>query len=189
MRFADLQKERPRCRAEYFERLHGIIALPDISNLFSLTTKRVTDLVLEQSREVFRQSGIELDAKMTSIITLIHQAGEPLTSTTLAAKSGLSRQLVESRLRKLMSEGYLEEAPDPSDLRKRLYSISAQKGVDVARVLAVTAAIEDAYEALWAELGLDLQQALRDLESRLGAKPLLARLAELEPGHLQKERR
>jgi DNA-binding MarR family transcriptional regulator len=162
---------------------------PDVSNLFSLTTKRVTDLVLEQSREVFRESGIELDAKMTSIITLIHQAGEPLTSTTLATRTGLSRQLVESRLRRLVSDGYLKEAPDPTDLRKRLYSISEQKGVDVARVLAVTANIEEAYEALWAELGLDLQQSLKELEKRLEARPMLVRLAELEPGHLQKERR
>lgn len=162
---------------------------PDVSNLFSLTTKRVTDLVLEESRRVFRESGIELDAKMTSIITLIHQADEPLTSTTLAARTGLSRQLVESRLRRLVADGYLEVARDPADLRRRIYSISDQKRVDVARVLATTADFEEAYEALWAELGIDLQRALEELEKGLAAKPLLARLAELKPEYLEYQKK
>lgn len=158
---------------------------PEISNLFSLTTKRVTDLVLEQSRQVFRKTGIELDAKMTSIITLIHLAGEPLTSTTLAAKTGLSRQLVESRLRRLVADGYLKVAPDPADLRKRLYRISAEKAPDVDRVLASIADFEDVYEIIWVELGTDLQQGLRDLEAMLETKSLLVRLAELKPRYLQ----
>ena len=160
---------------------------PRVSNLFSLTTKRVTDQVLEQSRQAFWQTGIELDAKMTSIVTLIHQAG-PLASSELAAETGLSRQLVESRLRHLVGAGYLEENKDPSDLRRRVYSIARQKSADVARVMKTAADLEDVYETLWVELGVDLHQALRDFESSLEAKPLLARLTEQEPGYLRRVR-
>ncbi len=153
---------------------------PTFSSIFSLTTKRVTDLVLEESRSVFRRTGVRLDAKMTSIITSIAQAG-PLSSTQLASKTGLSRQLVESRLRRLVADGYLAPRQDPADLRKRVYEITEENTEDVARVLGTTADFEAVYESIWSEIGTDLQQGLRDLETCLLAKPLLTRLAELDP--------
>lgn len=160
------------------------MSLPTVANLFSLTTKRVTDLVLEQSREAFRMVGIELDAKMTSIITLLHQSG-PLTSTELATETGLSRQLVESRLRKLVRKRYLDEAKDPTDLRRRVYAIAATQERDVERVLSTIGDFERVYERVWDELGFDLQQGLRELEALLESKPLVARLLELKPNLLQ----
>jgi DNA-binding MarR family transcriptional regulator len=154
---------------------------PRVANIFSLTTKRLTDLVLEQSRQAFRETGIELDAKMTSIIMLIHQSG-PQTSTELAGETGLSRQLVESRLRRLVEDDYLEEGSDASDRRKRVYSIANGRIADVNRAIRTVADLEEVYDTLWAELGTDLHKGLRDLEATLNAKPLLARLAELEGG-------
>jgi DNA-binding MarR family transcriptional regulator len=156
-----------------------------VSNIFSLTTKRVTDLVLEQSRQAFWQSGIMLDAKMISIITLIHQSG-PATSTALSEQTGLSRQLVESRLRRLVTDEYLQETQDPRDLRKRMYSIAQKKIPDVSQAVAMVADFEVVYEALWAELGMDLHRGIRDLEAALKTKSLIARLAEQKPGNFKK---
>lgn len=151
----------------------------DIANIFSLTTKRVTDLVLEQSRQAFWQSGIELDAKMISIITLIHQTG-PLTSTSLARQTGLSRQLVESRLRRLVKDRYLDELKDPTDLRRRVYNIKKAKKADVVEAIEMAASFERVYNKLWQELKIDVHQALRDLETALIAEPILARLNSLD---------
>lgn len=151
-----------------------------VSNIFSLTTKRITDLILEQSRQAFWQTGIQLDAKMTSIITLIHQSG-PQTSTLLAEETGLSRQLVESRLRRLVKDGYLSEGEDASDLRKRVYAITSERTAEVARAISITGDLEDVYDTLWTEIGADLHRGLRDLEAILNARPLLARLVEQKP--------
>jgi len=153
---------------------------PSVANIFSLTTKRVTDLVLEQSRQAFRRAGVTLDAKMISIITLLYRQG-PLTSTALSERTGLSRQLVESRLRQLVTDRYLEEDKDPDDLRKRIYAIASDKRADVSLAIKTVASFEDVYEALWAELGFDLQQGLRDLEKQLNRKKLVDRLADMHP--------
>jgi DNA-binding MarR family transcriptional regulator len=153
---------------------------PSVANIFSLTTKRVTDLVLEQSRQAFRHAGVALDAKMISIITLLHQQG-PLTSTALSERTGLSRQLVESRLRQLVKDRYLEEDKDPDDLRRRVYAIASDKMADVSLAIKTVASFEDVYEALWIELGFDLQQGLRDLETQLNRKKLVDRLADMHP--------
>jgi DNA-binding MarR family transcriptional regulator len=158
-----------------------------VSKIFSLTTKRVTDLVLEQSRAAFLQTGIALDAKMISIVTLIHLSG-PLTSSTLSEKTGLSRQLVESRLRRLTRDNYLEERKHPKDLRKRIYSIAKSKVNDVAKAIELVTDFESVYEALWSELGVDLHQGIRDLESALHVKPLVTRLTEQKPHYLNQIR-
>jgi DNA-binding MarR family transcriptional regulator len=150
---------------------------PSVTNILSLTTKRVTDFVLEQSRRAFWESGIELDAKMISIVTLTYQAGS-MTSTRLADETGLSRQLVESRLRCLVKDGYLDEKKDPDDLRRRVYLINEAKVGDVERAINMVAEFEAVYDACWDELGFDLQQGLRDLEKALRQKSLLARVRE-----------
>ena len=149
---------------------------PDVRNIFSLTTKRLTDIVLEQSREAFRRSGVKLDAKMISIVTLLHQQG-PLTSTALSERTGLSRQLVESRLGRLAKDGYLEEGKDPEDLRRRIYAIARDKETDVSLAIRTVASFEEVYESLWTELGFDLQQ---DLRAELGQRDSVR--AELERG-------
>ncbi len=154
---------------------------PSVSNIFSLTTKRVTDLVLEQSRAAFKASGIALDAKMVSIVTLLHQVG-PTTSTRLSASTGLSRQLVESRLRRLVSDGYLEERKDHTDQRMRVYSIDPQRREDVERALLMLSDLERVYESLWRELGSDVHAQLRCIEAALEERPLTARLEGLRDG-------
>ena len=157
-----------------------------VNSIFSLTTKRVADLVLEQSRQAFWQSGIELDAKMSSIVTLAYQEGK-ITSTALSEQTGLSRQLVELRLRRLVDDGYLDEKKDSTDLRRRIYSISRKKSHDVARAMEKLAEFEVIYRAIWKELGIDLQKGLRDLESTLIAQPLATRLTEQKPGNAAKQ--
>ena len=110
-----------------------------------------------------------------------------MTSTAQSERTGLSRQLVELRLRRLVDDEYLDERKDPSDLRRRIYSISKKKAPDVARAIQRLAEFEDIYRAIWKELGIDLQQGLCDLETALIARPLATRLTEQKPEYAAKQ--
>ncbi len=148
--------------------------------IFGLQIRRASDLIGEQGREAFWRSGIELDAKLISLVVTLHESSAQ-SSSDLATKTGLSRQLVESRLRALETEGYVTSAVSKDDARKRVFSLSRRKRAEVEEAVSMMRDFETVYDALWREIGVDLGDALPKLERALHARPLLARLCQQFP--------
>lgn len=152
----------------------------DAENIFGLRIKRAAELIGEQGREAFWRTGIHLDAKLTSIVVALYRQKNQ-SSSDVAAATGLSRQLVEHRLRQLEEDGYVSSKIAISDARKRTYSLSPRRRREVARVVDTMADFEKVYEELWREIDIDLGSAILKLEKALRAKPLLARLCNEFP--------
>ncbi len=151
-----------------------------IDRMFGLRIRRAKDLVVAQACEAFFRTGIELDAKLTSIvIALYEQPGQ--SSSELATVTSLSRQLVESRLKMLDKKGYISSVIRADDARKRDFSLSRRGQKEVAEIIEMIFDLETVYAELWRELGIDLGEALLKLERALHAKPLLARLCNEFP--------
>ena len=151
-----------------------------LKNIFGMKIKRLTDLIADQGREAFWQTGIDLDAKLTSVVVALYENGSA-TSSELAEQIGLSRQLIEKRLRVLEESGYIESGINKTDARKRSYRIAAQRKAEAERVVSTMRDFEKVYEQLWAEVGVDLGTAIVKLESALRINPLLSRLCRLFP--------
>lgn len=148
-------------------------------NIFGMRIRRAADLIKEQGREAFWRTGIDLDAKLTSVVISLYEKGGQ-TSSDLAA-TGLSRQLVEKRLKQLEKDGYVVSRRSNEDARKRTYSISPNRRKKISRVVEAMIDFEKVYEELWNEIGVDLGAAVLKLERALHAKPLLARLCNEFP--------
>ncbi|WP_428407781.1 MarR family transcriptional regulator [Hyphococcus sp.] len=153
-------------------------------NLFGLQMRRVSDLIGEQGREVFWRSGIALDAKLISLVIALYEQDEQ-SSSELAAFTGLSRQLVESRLKTLEAEAYVKSAVSREDARKRVFSLSRRKRAEIEEAVDMMRDFEAVYDALWREIGVDMSEAVLKLERALHAKPLLARLCQEFPQYQQ----
>ncbi|BDX00477.1 MarR family winged helix-turn-helix transcriptional regulator [Maricaulis maris] len=147
---------------------------------------RASELVGQQGQDAFEQLGIPLDARKISIVLALHRHG-PLSSSELADRIGHSRQLIEARLKPVVADGFLVSRIDPQDSRKRVYDFADSAKPVVADVLATMADFEIVYDEIWAELGVDLEQALKAFETALKARTLTQRLLARFPHHNPEE--
>ncbi len=143
-------------------------------NIFGMRLRRASDLIKEQGREAFWRTGIDLDAKFTSVLISLYE-NDRQTSSELA-NTGLSRQLVESRLKQMEKNGYITSQRSADDGRKRTYSLSKKYQHEFDRAYETMIDFEKVYEELWREIGIDMGDAISKLEKALHAKPLLSRL-------------
>lgn len=144
---------------------------------------RASELIGEQGAAVFDRLGIGLHASKISIVLAISAHG-PQSSSQLAERIGHSRQLIESKLKPSVADGFFISAPDPEDSRRRIYDFSEAARPEVERILAVMTEFESVYDALWAEIGVDLEASLLAMEEALLKRHLTFRLVDQFPHHL-----
>lgn len=154
--------------------MEAIMSLPR-SPQFGAILFRASELIAHQGDRVFDDLGVGVGAGKISIILAINQHG-PLTSTELSRRIGHSRQVIESRLKSSVADGFFVSAIDPKDSRRRIYDFSEGARPIVARVLSIMLDFEKVYDALWHEIGLDLEAGLRALERGLSRTSLTERL-------------
>ena len=147
---------------------------------FGAVLFRASELISSQGAEVFDRLGISLHASKISIVLALHFKGA-LSSTELAKHIGLSRQIIESRLKSSVSDGFFTSLPDPKDSRKRIYSISKEASPEAERIVSIMIDFEQVYAELWQEIGIELEQALKLMERALAKKSLTYRLCDEFP--------
>jgi len=144
---------------------------------------RASELIGRQGAEVFDRLGIELDARKISIVLALEAYG-PLSSSELSERIGHSRQVIEARLKPSVADGFFVSYTDPEDSRRRVYDFSDRARPIVERILSVMVDFEQVYDALWTELGVNLEAALVAMEAALQARDLTDRLSDAFPEYL-----
>lgn len=147
---------------------------------FGAILMRSAELIAIQGQDVFDELGINLPANRISILLALHTQG-PLSSTELAEHIGLSRQLIESRLKSSVQNGFFTSQPDERDSRKRVYLIAPEAELEADKVVSVMKDFEHVYDKLWQEIDVELERALTQMEKALKKRPLVARLLEHYP--------
>ena len=149
---------------------------------FGAILLRASELIATQGQEVFEALNISLPANRISLVLAIHTQG-PLSSTELASHIGLSRQLIESRLKQSVADGFFVSVPDERDSRKRVYDIAPKAKAEAAQIVTIMQEFEDVYDALWEEIEVNLEASLKSMEQALKKQSLLTRLNEQFPHH------
>ena len=149
---------------------------------FGAIMYRAAELIGKQGSDSFEELGIPISGRLVSIVLAIAKFG-PLSSTELAQRIGHSRQAIEARMKPAIANGLFVSIPDPADGRRQLYTFSEDAQVDVDRVVSTMSQYETVYDALWKEIGTDLEQAVSKMEVALQRKPLTVRLHENFPEH------
>lgn len=147
---------------------------------FGAILMRCAELIAIQGQDVFNELGINLPANRISILLALYTQG-PLSSTELAEHIGLSRQLIESRLKSSVQDGFFTSQPDQRDSRKRVYLISPEAELEAEKIVSIMQDFEYVYDKLWKEIDVDIEHALTQMEKALKKKPLVDRLLEHYP--------
>ncbi|MBY6064116.1 MarR family winged helix-turn-helix transcriptional regulator [Pseudidiomarina sediminum] len=150
---------------------------------FGAILMRSAELIAIQGQQVFDALAIGLPANRISILLALYTQG-PLSSTELAKHIGLSRQLIESRLKGSVKDGFFASQPDARDSRKRVYVITPQAMPEAEKIVAIMQDFEQVYATLWQEIGVDIEQALQAMEKGLAKRSLVHRLYDHSP-HLE----
>lgn len=155
--------------------------------IFGMKLRRVSDQIGLQGRSAYWDLGVELDALLNSIAIALFEHG-PLTSTEITKLTGFSRQREETRLKKLVATGYATSRKDTSDARRTLFEITDDKREDMERAVAMMRDFETVYEDIWAEIGIDMDDAVDKLFDALARRSLTERLCDRFPEYNNQSR-
>ena len=147
---------------------------------FGAILYRATELISAQGAEVFDRLGISLHANKISIVLAINAKGA-MSSTEIARHIGISRQLIESRLKGSVDDGFFSQRPDPNDSRKKIYDIADAFKAEADRIVSIMKDFEEVYAELWEEIGVDLEEGVKMMEKALSRTSLEHRLCRAFP--------
>lgn len=85
--------------------------------------KRLSDTLFDEVDKIFAAQDINLSARVTSIIFMLHQHGSA-GITQIADALGITHPAVNQMSKKLNKLGYIENKPDPNDDRRRLLTLT-----------------------------------------------------------------
>lgn len=128
----------------------------------------LSDLIEEQTAELFAQRGIAIPVKSCSLVGAL-ASRQPASASDLAGALGRSHQIIMQKLPKLIRLGLVERADDPADKRRSLLRLTAQGRDQMDRLQEVLPLIEAAYAQIERQIGpvrAPLLAALEALQSR-----------------------
>lgn len=102
--------------------------MKDLTDLGELTLgsrlKKISDQLFTDVDAIYQRHGIYLSSRCFPILFLLKDNGD-LGITQLADLLGQAHSSVSQMSKKLLTEGYIENKPDPNDERRRLLGLTA----------------------------------------------------------------
>ncbi len=137
-------------------------------------SEQLSDLIEQQSAEVFARAGLIIPVKSSSLMVAISTLG-PVSVAELGRQLDRSHQLIQQKVPKLEKLGLVTRQPDPEDQRVTLIEIT-ERGREQ---LALLDSLDGAFERAYAEMEQDagpvfdgISRAIKALKSR----PLIDRM-------------
>ncbi|BDD09151.1 hypothetical protein FUAX_15830 [Fulvitalea axinellae] len=90
---------------------------------FTARLKRLSDTLIYDAKEVYKQLDLEIEPNWHVIILLLKKE-EKLSVTEISKKLGFSHPAVIKITRKMKEKGFLNSVTDKTDSRKQLLSLS-----------------------------------------------------------------
>ncbi len=136
---------------------------------------RLADLLQKDVTNVYAELGLDFQARWFPVLAAMRR--HDFTSTTaLARELGLSHQAVSKTAKLLVDKGLVNDAPDPTDSRKRQLALTRQ-GRNLCKQLDVVwEEIRAANQDLLAATDGDFLDDLTGLESALAQDSMAARV-------------
>jgi len=133
-------------------------------------------LIDVQGTEMLRAGGCRIPARLASSLMFLKRGG-PLPITALGKSLGMSHQLVAHRLKALSALGLIVSRRDRADQRRTLIHLTPAGQAEARRLEAVSRNAALAFQALFAETGSDLFEAIVRARRALVRQPLAERLS------------
>ena len=131
-------------------------------------SEQLSELVEQQSAEVFKRVGIVIPVKSSSLLGAIATLG-PVSVADLVRALDRSHQLIQQKIPKLLALDLVSRRPDPNDLRINLIEITDRGREQLALLDGLTPEFERAYAEMEQEAGPvfdTVARAIRSLKAR-----------------------
>lgn len=131
-------------------------------------SEQLSDLIEQQSAEVFKRAGIVIPVKSSSLLGAIATLG-PVSVADLVRALDRSHQLIQQKIPKLLALDLVSRRPDPNDLRINLIEITDRGREQLALLDRLTPEFERAYAEMEQEAGPvfdTVARAIRSLKAR-----------------------
>lgn len=152
-----------------------------------LLSEQLSDLIEQQSAEVFARAGLVIPVKSSSLLTAIATLG-PVSVSDLVRALNRSHQLIQQKIPKLLTLELITRRPNPDDQRAMLIEITQKGREQLALLDDLSPLFERAYAEMEQEAGPvfdTIDRAIRSLKSRplVGrCEPVGSKAARLPPG-------
>jgi DNA-binding MarR family transcriptional regulator len=131
-------------------------------------SEQLSELIEQQSAEVFKRAGIVIPVKSSSLLGAIAMLG-PVSVADLVRALDRSHQLIQQKIPKLLTLDLVSRRPDPNDLRINLIEITDRGREQLALLDGLTPEFERAYAEMEQEAGPvfdTVARAIRSLKAR-----------------------
>lgn len=143
--------------------------MTELSRTFlGLLSEQLSDLIEQQSAEVFRRAGLIIPVKSSSLMGAIATLG-PVSVSDLVRALNRSHQLIQQKIPKLVALGLVTRRPNPDDLRVILIEVTDSGREQLALLEGLMPEFDRAYAGMEKEAGpvFDaINRAISALKSR-----------------------
>lgn len=115
-------------------------------------SEQLSELIEQQSAEVFKRAGIVIPVKSSSLLSTIATLG-PVSVADLVRALDRSHQLIQQKMPKLLALDLVSRRPDPNDQRVNLIEITDRGREQLAMLDRLTPEFERAYAEMEEEAG------------------------------------
>ena len=137
-------------------------------------SERLSDLIAEQTAELFAREGVVIPVKSCSVMDALAQCA-PASASDLASRLDRSHQIIMQKLPRLIELGLVERSPDPADRRRFLLEITDRGAEQLERLHDLSPRIATAYRAIEDDIGSVYDQIVAMIE-QLAREPLVDRI-------------
>lgn len=148
----------------------------DTEAAFALRMKHLVDRLDDQMAEALVEKGLKIISKTMGIVQLLFSEGAK-SQAEIAGRLKYSHQLIAQRLTWLYDNEFAVSERDPSDARRRLVQLTPAGMAEGKKLQSFLPMLIDAYDALFEEIGIDLDGAIQQAHRALEQTPLKARMA------------
>lgn len=137
-------------------------------------SEQLSELIEQQSAEVFKRAGIVIPVKSSSLLRAIATLG-PVSVAELVRALDRSHQLIQQKMPKLLTLGLVSRRPDPDDQRVSLIELT-DKGREQLRLFdALAPEFDRAYAQIEEDAGPVFEGIGRAIDA-LKARSLIDRI-------------
>ena len=140
---------------------------------FSARLKRISDLLLYSTRDLYKSLDLEIEPNWHLIFLLLKRE-ESLSVTEIASRLQFSHPAVIKMVKKMKERGYLFSVADGIDARKQLLSLTRKAKSDLPKFEKIWDTIQSVIEELLGDENV-LFQNLRLLEKNIKEKSIKER--------------
>ena len=137
-------------------------------------SEQLSELIEQQSAEVFKRAGIVIPVKSSSLMEAIATLG-PVSVAGLVRALDRSHQLIQQKMPKLIALGLVNRRPDPDDQRVILIELTDRGREQLALLDSLDGEFERAYAGMEEQAGPVFDGISRAITS-LKARPLIDRM-------------